>query len=253
MKVQTRRGNNLVSIVDELINIVDASWDVDLVQSIFESVDANRILQIPITNGREDCVAWHFNRSGLFSVKLAYHCQWKKKFGARIAGPQGSGTSNRQVWKNLWKLQVPGKIKNFGWRALRGLMPCKAILANRHVIPEGGCPVCHNGAEDIKHLIFRCDRARAVWRAIGVWEKIRYLIVADPSGSIVLEEVINRGEQVNGLDLGLAELILTGGWYLWWERRQLTHGETVQPPTRSGLAIVSLTKNYKMVRKKMPS
>ena len=171
MKVQTRRGNNLVSIVDELINLVDASWDVDLVQSIFESVDANRILQIPITNGREDCVAWHFNRSGLFSVKSAYHCQWKKKFGARIAGPQGSGTSNRQVWKNLWKLQVPGKIKNFGWRALRGLMPCKAILANRHVIPEGGCPVCHNGAEDIKHLIFTCDQARAVWRAIGVWEK----------------------------------------------------------------------------------
>lgn len=65
---------------------------------------------------------------------------------------------------------MPGKIKNFGWRALRGVMPCKAILANRHVIPEGGCPVCHNGAEDIKHLIFTCDRARAgmeVDRSLG--------------------------------------------------------------------------------------
>jgi hypothetical protein len=50
--------------------------------------------------------------------------------------------------------------------------------------------------------------------------------------------------------VGLAELILTGGWYLWWERRQLTHGESVQPPSRSDLAIVSLTKNYQMAGKK---
>jgi hypothetical protein len=156
MKVQTQKGNNLVSTVDELINPVDGSWDEDLVRSIL-ALDANRILQIPITTGREDCAAWHFNRNGLFSEKSAYHGQWKKKFRARIATNQGSGTSNRQVWKNLWKLQVPGKIKIFGWRTLRGFLPCKSILANRHVIPDGGCPICHNGAEDIKHLVFTCD------------------------------------------------------------------------------------------------
>jgi len=56
MKVQTRRGNNLVSTVDELINPVNASWDENLVRSILE-VDANRILQIPITSGKDDCIA----------------------------------------------------------------------------------------------------------------------------------------------------------------------------------------------------
>jgi hypothetical protein len=93
---------------------------------------------------------------------------------------------------------------------------------------------CHNGAEDIKHLVFTCDRAKAVWRSIGVWDNIGDLLGADRSGSIILEEVIRRGQQINGLAVGLAELILTGGWYLWWERRQLTHGESVQPPSRSG-------------------
>ena len=58
----------------------------------------------------------------------------------------------------------------------------------------------------------------------------------------MLGEIINRGEQVYDLNVCFAELLLTGGWYLWWERRQLTHGETVQPRSRSGLAIVSLTK-----------
>ena len=71
------------------------------------------------------------------------------------------------------------------------------------------------------------------------------LLAIDRLGSIVLEEVIRGGEQVQRLDVGLAELILTGGWFLWWERRQIVHGESVQRPARSGLSIVSLTKNYK--------
>lgn len=35
LKVQTCRGNNIVTTVDELINSVDHTWDVDLVRSIF--------------------------------------------------------------------------------------------------------------------------------------------------------------------------------------------------------------------------
>lgn len=109
--------------------------------------------------------------------------------------------------------------------------------------------MCHKGAEDIKHMIFSCDQARAVWSSIGVWEKISHLLDTDRSGSIVLEEVIHRGEQIRGLEIGLAELILTGGWYLWWERRPLTHGENIQLPSRSRLAIVSLAKTYKLAVK----
>ena len=51
---------------------------------------------------------------------------------------QASGVGRRQVWKKLWKLQVPGKIKIFGWRALHGLIPGRAILANRHIGNTGG-------------------------------------------------------------------------------------------------------------------
>jgi hypothetical protein len=109
--------------------------------------------------------------------------------------------------------------------------------------------VCHNGAEDIKHIIFTCDRAKAVWISIGIWQKIRDLLETDRSGSVILDEVIRRGEQVHGIDVGLAELILTGGWFLWWERRQLVHGISIQPPSRSGLSIISLAKNYKPATK----
>jgi hypothetical protein len=86
MKIQMLRANNLVTRVDELINPVDLTWDADLVRSILLGIDATRILQIPITWGREDCVAWHFNRSGLFLVRSTYHGQWKMKYGAKLNG-----------------------------------------------------------------------------------------------------------------------------------------------------------------------
>jgi hypothetical protein len=84
LKVQMSRGNNIITTVDDLINPVDTIWDSDLVKSILWPIDVNRILQIPLTLGREDCVAWHYNRNVMFCMKSAYHCQWKSKYDPRI-------------------------------------------------------------------------------------------------------------------------------------------------------------------------
>jgi len=144
---------------------------------------------------------------------------------------QAGGAGRSHVWKKLWKLQVPGKIKIFGWRALHGLIPGRAILADRHIGYTGGCPMCLNGAEDIKHILFSCNRAKEVWRALGIWDSITQFLTVDRSGSVVLEDVIRKDEQVRSLDVGLTELILTGGWYIWWERRQHVHVKTIQRPS----------------------
>ena len=74
--------------------------------------------------------------------------------------------------------------------------------------------------------------------------------MTDRSGSVILEEIITREEQIQNLDVGFAELVITAAWYIWWERRQLVHGETVQRPSRSAMAIAALTKNYKLATKK---
>jgi hypothetical protein len=42
----------------------------------------------------------------------------------------------------MWKLAVPGKIKIFGWRVLKGFVPCKGILFNRHIADDADCPFC---------------------------------------------------------------------------------------------------------------
>ena len=60
-----------------------------------------------------------------------------------------------------------------------------------------------NGAEDIKHILFSCDRAKEVWRVPGIWDSIAQMLTVDRSGLVVLEEVIRKGEHVRSLDVGL--------------------------------------------------
>jgi hypothetical protein len=42
-------------------------------------------------------------------------------------------SQHKKLWKRLWSLNVPAKIKIFGWRVLHGLIPCLGVLANRHI------------------------------------------------------------------------------------------------------------------------
>lgn len=159
-------------------------------------------------------------------------------------------TSERQVWANLWKLQIPSKIKILGWRALHGIIPCRGILANRHIGNDGGCPFGSDGCQDIKHIFFKCSRSRLIWSQLGVLDQLDEVVGQDSSGSVLVEEIINRGEKVRTLqNIGLAELFLTGAWYIWWERRKLVHGEDVQSPQRSALVIAALTTNYARAKK----
>ena len=231
--------------MDELINPVTGGWDVELIKSLFWEIDVARILQIPLRQGRDDAVAWQFTKNGLFTVGSAYHLQWAHKFGANIVNDLAGGAGDEQVWAKLWKLEVPSKIKIFGWRVLHGLIPCKGILANRHIENSSSCPACHSSCEDIKHVLFTCDRAKEIWRILGVSEIINMALSIHQSGSVIVADMITMARSVEELNkIRLAELILTGGWYIWWERRKLTHGETIQNPTKAALSIATLTTNY---------
>ena len=76
------------------------------------------------------------------------------------------------------------------------------------------------------------------------------LDLAGHSGPILIQEVIRTGGEVRVLNLGRAELILIGCWYIWWQRRQLVHGEDIQNPLRSAMSIASITTNYAVASKK---
>lgn len=57
----------------DLIDSQTGLWDKELIHEIFWEEDAKHILAIPIKQGWEDTLAWHFDVKGVFSVKSAYH------------------------------------------------------------------------------------------------------------------------------------------------------------------------------------
>jgi ribonuclease HI len=158
-------------------------------------------------------------------------------FGATVPHP---------IWKKIWSLKVPGKVKIFVWRCLHNAIPCFCVLANRHIGNVSQCPICQVGAEDIKHAIFSCERAKAVWSALGIWNSISDALLVDRSGATVLEFLLcDQALQKTYMNqFELPELIATASWYIWWQRRMHVRGEEVQSPVRTGPSIHALTLNF---------
>ena len=69
----TPRGQVVLLKVCELVDPFTGEWDSDLVKDIFWEQDAKHILAIPLKQGMEDSLAWHFESKGKFSVKSADH------------------------------------------------------------------------------------------------------------------------------------------------------------------------------------
>jgi hypothetical protein len=86
------------------------------------------------------------------------------QFGHTTRRRDGHGAAQiNPVWKIMWKLNVPSKVKIFLWKALHGALPGMAILDDRHIKVAPQCPVCKLGPEDINHIMFSCKRAKEVW------------------------------------------------------------------------------------------
>jgi hypothetical protein len=126
-KLVTPRGNTLLTKAAELTDPNTGLCDEDLLRELFWEVDVNRIMEISIaTPGMDDFIACHHTISGFFSS--ACHAEWEYRFGRQERRALGVGRSEiSPVWKKLWKLNIPAKVKIFGWRLLHGLIPCFGI------------------------------------------------------------------------------------------------------------------------------
>ena len=85
-----------------------------MIRANFWEIDVQRILQIPLpSHDISDFVAWQYNKNGKFSVKSAYHVELQAQYGEKLLSVDGRGTTySNPVWKGLWSLNVPTKIKN---------------------------------------------------------------------------------------------------------------------------------------------
>jgi hypothetical protein len=160
----TPRRTTLLTNVADLINPMTGSWDDRMVRDIFWEEDAEVILALPVHEGRNNTLAWHFDKHGIFSVKSAYKVGRADAQRTRcLAGAQGgSACVVTGVWKGLWKLRCPSKIKHFMWRLTHNSHPLRCNLIRRGMKIDTRCLVCNQMSEDGGHLFFKCKLAKEI-------------------------------------------------------------------------------------------
>jgi ribonuclease HI len=94
--------------------------------------------------------------------------------------------------------------------------------------------------------MFSCERAKDVWCELGLYETVENALAVERSGSVVLEEILRGNSKTpeHLVNIGLKEAIVVGGWYIWWQRRELVDGEKVAPLDRTAFSIQALAANY---------
>jgi len=93
------------------------------------------ILAIPVKQGHEDSLAWHYDSRGLFSVKSAYHVLVDKREQEKERQPGESSSTEQgaetKFWNSLWKVDCVPKIKQFLWRLAQNSLPLRMNIARR--------------------------------------------------------------------------------------------------------------------------
>ncbi|CAL8167914.1 unnamed protein product [Prunus armeniaca] len=158
--------------VCELFNAA-GQWDEELLKANFWEQEVKAILQIPLaSNHREDKLIWHYDQSGKYSVMSGYMVACMKK--QRENGMEGSSTQDGTfLWKKLWSLQVPNKIKFFLWRCIWGFLPSRKNLYHKKILNSPICPRCGKKVESVIHAIWACSEVKAIW-SLSPWSANRH-------------------------------------------------------------------------------
>jgi ribonuclease HI len=100
-------------------------------------------------------------------------------------------------------------------------------------------------------MLFKCDRAKEVWEALGIYPIIEKAAEEDRSGSVVLEILLrSKHPMIAGLGgLDIKELNTTAAWFIWWHHREIKHKGTVPIPSRLALSIKAMVANSNQTKK----
>lgn len=124
----------------DFLNQSTKDWDLQQLKESLPIQEAEKVAAIPIAKGRsKDKIIWHHEKKGIYSVKSGYHTEWKSSLNAKPTRPSSSFSPHPVIWKTIWSLKTPPKIKHFWWRASRNLLATRENLFRRKCAPS---PLC---------------------------------------------------------------------------------------------------------------
>ena len=118
-------------------------------------------------NRQDDCSErpiWNESKSGVFTMKSAYELLERERRAAM--GECSHRGELRWLWRKVWKLSIPGKVKHLIWRAYHETLPTNHHLQRRRIRSSRLCPICLQEDETTLHTLWQCPMARNMWALI---------------------------------------------------------------------------------------
>lgn len=146
-------------------NSTNTCWDEAKLRGLVIESDIPLILSTRLcSHASTDLLGWHYNKSGIYSVKSAYWLGTHLHTNDQVEPPPGNVSLKRAIWK----LKTAPKLHHFLWRIVSRSLPTMEVLKWRHISNESVCKRCCQSDETTNHLLFECPYAQQVWRASGV-------------------------------------------------------------------------------------
>jgi hypothetical protein len=123
--------------VCDLIDHTSCVWNRQVVDRYFSPMDKELIYNISLsTRAQEDFWSWHYERTGVFSVRSAYRMlitQVERRMAwIEHAASRSDTSGERNEWDKLWRTQVPSKIRVFLWRLAKQSIPTGDVLHQQY-------------------------------------------------------------------------------------------------------------------------
>ena len=112
-----------------------------------------------------------------------------------------------------WYKALPKRLNIFTWRAMQNRLPTRFNLSKRGFPLESiCCPVCKVGGETLEHILFECELAVDLWKAIARWCNVIF-----PASSSI-KELLTWVDMQPWKSSGKKQMeiiILTTCWMIW--------------------------------------
>ena len=120
-------------------------------------------MNIPLNHSLpEDQIIWVGNKKGEFNVKSAYYIA-VRVLETMEEGESSSGDARSPLWKKLWHLNIPPKVRIFAWKMCMNALPTFVNLQRRGINLCDIFLACGKELESNFHVFVKCEVARRVW------------------------------------------------------------------------------------------
>ena len=141
---------------------------------------------------------------------------------SNVQGESSIGDPCKPLWKRLWHLNLPAKIKVFAWRACVNGLPTMDVIFSRRIVQNKICLVYGKEAKNIDHALISCDFSSFVW---NLW--LENPLRLQGFGKSFSDSALFILSHSTPQDL---ELFFATAWALWSNRNRIVHKDDSLSP-----------------------